>query len=985
MGRPERGLTERKSRAMGDCFFRGPLFGIPVVTDAEYGRRMIEDLVACAAAAEEEPALHAGIEAVCAEPTARAILDGVFSNSAFLANCAIADPAFLLELMTVGPDSLFGRIIAELKDDLAYERDQPRLMAALRVARRKVALLAAVADVTGHWTLDRVTQSLSDFIDAAISAAVCHLMRHAADSGDIVLHDEQFPEDECGLFILSMGKHGARELNYSSDVDLMVFYEPMRVDFRGDRGVQRAFIRMTQQLVKILQERTADGYVCRVDLRLRPDPGSTPVAVTYAAGITYYSSRGSTWERAAMIKARAAAGDVALGRRFLDELAPFIWRDHLDFWTLREIAAIKRQINEQRGGGEIAFLGHNVKLGRGGIREIEFYAQTQQLIYAGQDAYLRCNRTVDALSTLAESGCIDERTADELTEAYEFLRQLEHRLQMVDDQQTQTLPSDPDEMARIAGFMGYDDVADFEQEVRRHLDRVETNYCALFENADQGVGTGFENADQGVGAGVLDVSTESPSPETREALEGFGFRDVAGAYECLRRWRGGCFAATAEMRGQALLDALTPGAVEALGRTPWPDFGLERLDWFLSGLPAELRCLSLLSANPPVLELLIDILQAAPALAERVRARPHMLEPVLAQGFFAPLPDQRFLFADGTETLRSVAEPDEARRRIAAWAATHNFQVAAGVLRHATESGAAGVALADIADAVLRCLHNWLAAHDGGEDPGTAVIVLGTYGTRTAVLTDPLEVNFVREDGGENLTAGGVGARALCAALTDPGDDAPIYALRSEPLVLTHADLRRQLLEADDAALLSALCQARVVAGPPGLMAAVSATLDEARRAGRDWQELAANLIDARTRDRPAPAHPVWDVRNRGGGLFDLETLVQLWQLRHAPENPELSTTTSPTAVLSRSGELGLMNPETVHGLLEAHHLLRQLDTLRGVAGHGVIDPTTAPAGLLPALNRAAGVPDQAVLETELDRACGHILSALEGVTNAQP
>jgi glutamate-ammonia-ligase adenylyltransferase len=872
---------------MGDWFFRGPLFGIPVVTDAECGRRMIEDLNSRAASAEEEPTVRAGIEALCAEPTARSILDGVFSNSPFLANCAIADPAFLVELMTIGPDNLFGRIIVEIKDELAYERDQPRLMAALRVARRKVALLVAVADVTGHWTLDRVTQALSDFIDGAISATVCHLMRHAADSGDIVLHDARFPEDECGLFILSMGKHGARELNYSSDVDLMVFYEPMKVDFRGDRGVQRSFIRLTQQLVKILQERTADGYVCRVDLRLRPDPGSTPVAVTYAAGITYYSSRGSTWERAAMIKGRAAAGDVALGRRFLDELAPFIWRDHLDFWTLREIAAIKRQINEQRGGGEIAFLGHNIKLGRGGIREIEFYAQTQQLIYAGQDAYLRCNRTVDALSTLAESGCIDERTADELTEAYEFLRQLEHRLQMVDDQQTQTLPSDPDEMARIAGFMGYDDVADLEQEVRRHLDQVETSYYALFENADQGLGLD-----------TLDLSTESPNPETLGLLDGFGFRDVAGAYECLRRWQSGCFTVIGEPRGQALLDALTPGAIEALGRTTWPDFGLERLDWFLAGLPAELRCLSLLSANPPVLALLIDVLQAAPALAETVRARPDMLEPVLAQGFSAPLPDERFMFADGTETLRSVTEPGEARRRITAWAAAFKFQVGVGVLRHATDSAEAGVALAAIADVVLRCLHGWLTARDGNGDSGTAVIVLGAYGTRTPVLTDPLEVIFVHEDDGENLADGSVAARALGAALTDPGDDGPIYELRSEPLVLTHAELRRQLIEAGDPRLLSAAYQARAVAGPPGLVAAVSATLDEARRTernGRNGRDLAMRLIDARIEDRPPPAHPIWDVRHRDGGLFDLETLIQLWQLRHAPDNPELSTT-SPVA-----------------------------------------------------------------------------------------
>ena len=264
-----------------------------------------------------------------------------------------------------------------------------------------------------------------------------------------------------------MGKHGARELNYSSDIDLIILYDPVKVDCRAARGLQHSFLRMSRQLVAILHQHTEDGYVFRVDLRLRPDPSSTPIAIPCAAAQSYYATRGELWERAAMIKARPVAGDIALGRRFLSELSPFVWRDPMDFSMIRDLQSIKKRINAHRGSGEIGILGHNIKLGRGGIREIEFFAQTHQLIYGGSDPYLRCQRTVDALTTLTEAGWINDRVADELTEAYEFLRQLEHRLQMVDDQQTQTLPSDAGELRRIAGFMGFEEGDDFRDRPRR--------------------------------------------------------------------------------------------------------------------------------------------------------------------------------------------------------------------------------------------------------------------------------------------------------------------------------------------------------------------------------------------------------------------------------------------------------------------------------------------------------------------------------------
>ena len=281
--------------------------------------------------------------------------------------------------------------------------------------------------------------------------------------------------------VIAMGKYGAHELNYSSDIDLIVLYDPESVDYRHSRGVAEGMVRLTRDLARLMEERTRDGYVFRTDLRLRPDPGATPLALAMHSAITYYESLGQNWERAAMIKARAAAGDKATGEAFLKELTPFVWRRNLDFWAIQDVHSIKRQINAQKGGSVVAVEGHNIKLGRGGIREIEFFAQTQQLIFGGRDVELRCPRTLDALQALAKAQRISQDDADSLAEAYVFLRSLEHRLQMVEDQQTHSLPETPAKLAEIAAFMGFDGADAFREALVARLHTVEDRYAHLFE------------------------------------------------------------------------------------------------------------------------------------------------------------------------------------------------------------------------------------------------------------------------------------------------------------------------------------------------------------------------------------------------------------------------------------------------------------------------------------------------------------------------
>jgi glutamate-ammonia-ligase adenylyltransferase len=953
---------------MDELFFRAPLIGLPQVTHEDRVVHGLEDLRRRAAEGDD-PELLGWVGEVVDDPVGRELLGPVISNSPFLTTCMLGDLGFLRELLTHGPDTCFGRLVGHLKDDLGRTTEQDHLKRELRRARRRVALLVALADVTGLWPLERITQALSDFADVALSATISHLLLQAAEGGDLVLADGYFPEVDCGYVALAMGKHGARELNYSSDIDLIVLYEPMKLDYRGSKSLQEALVRATRSLSAILQERTADGYVCRVDLRLRPDPAATPLALSCAAARAYYASRGENWERAAMIKARPAAGDIALGQAFLDELNPFVWREDLDFWMLREIQAIKQRINVHKGSGEIACPGHNVKLGRGGIREIEFFAQTQQLIYGGRDPYLRCLRSVDALTHLSEAGCIDEQVADELTEAYEFLRQLEHRLQMVDDQQTQTLPSDQTGLARIAGFMAYDSLEDFQDTLLYHLRRVESHYNTLFEAAPSPAAVGS-----------LSVSGDQPDEATAELLGRYGFQDVAGVFQRLRAWHDPGFGAGRDERGRKLFGELVPPALETIARRPDPDGALARFEAFFAGLGAGLRHLSLLSTNPALLDLLIEVIDSAPALAAELRRRPELLQHALSDGFFTLMPVKRLLAADLSQVLGAATEPQELLERAVPWTDEHRFQIAMNTLRHAIDSTDAGHALSDLADTVVQQFHDRLAKTPAlaAELPGveTAVLAFGPYGARELGLRGPLDLLFVH-DGDASATPAVVRlARRLTAVLCAPTAGGRLYEINLAsspwggpgPLVTPLEGFREFCATAREPRALLALAQLRVVAGAPGFTAQIAAALGDLIAIRRDPVVISADLPAARAEAQGEAAGPPSHPRTGPGGLDDLDLLVRSRQLLHGPDHPAV-TGTSPRTALAGLGELGLMDGGRVGRLMEAHRLFRQMENLLEVALEDAGDWPSAPQGLHAALIRASGQPNLAALRGSLEHA----------------
>ncbi len=414
-------------------------------------------------------------------PKARDLLFGVFGSSPYLTDLAARDPARLVAALAADPQS---RIDALIDETRALETDdEAELMRRLRLIKQEAALVIALADLSKVWETLQATKALTRIADATLSAAIRCTLRQAQHAGKLELADQRGPERGSGWIFLGMGKGGAYELNYSSDIDLIVFFDRARARPADPMEDVDLFVKLTKRIVKIMSERTSDGYVFRTDLRLRPDPGATPIAIPLEAALSYYESMGQNWERAAYIKARPVAGDIYAGEEFLQELSPFIWRKYFDFAAIADVHSIKRQIHAHKGHGKIAVIGHNIKLGRGGIREIEFFTQTQQLITGGRDKRLRGRATLPMLDQLVESGWVEPQARDDLKEAYLFLRDVEHRIQMVADEQKHTLPDTKEGVENIARMMGFADYDGFAEALLKRLDIVQGHYARLFETA----------------------------------------------------------------------------------------------------------------------------------------------------------------------------------------------------------------------------------------------------------------------------------------------------------------------------------------------------------------------------------------------------------------------------------------------------------------------------------------------------------------------
>jgi glutamate-ammonia-ligase adenylyltransferase len=768
-----------------------------------------------------------------------------------------------------------------------------------------------------------------------------------------------------------MGKYGAHELNYSSDVDFSCYFNAERLPVASGVEPREFAVRLTQATVALMQEATADGYVFRCDLRLRPDAGSTQIAVSTRAAESYYETMGQNWERAAMIKARPCAGDLTEGQEFLANLAPFVWRKNLDYAAIEDIHSIKRQIHAHGGHGEIAVAGHNIKLGRGGIREIEFFAQTQQLILGGRIPTLRNSRTVDALQALAARHVIAEETRTDLTETYEFLRTLEHRLQMIEDEQTHSLPKTAEGLSNVARFMGFAVTQTFSDALRDHLVRVQAHYGKLFE--------GKPSLSEGSGSLVFTGVDEDP--ETVATLRKLGFSQPEALSATIRGWHHGRIRATRSEKAREKLTALMPLLLQALGKTANPDIAFTRFDKFLSGLPSGVQVFALLYSNPRLLDLIAEIVGTAPRLADHLAARPGLLDVLIDIDFLRHQPT----LAELSESLAALMKPaktyedklDVVRR----WTKDQQFRVGLQLLRGEIDGMQAGMANADVAESVIVALdaavvESTAAAHGSVPGGGMVVIAMGRLGGREMTAASDLDLIFVYEhpkeatgsDGARPLAPSLYYARTsqrLISALTVMTGEGGLYDVdmrlrpsgNKGPVAVSFETFAKYQEEEAWTWERLALTRARVVAGSAELRGRVEGVMRAALTATRETKKVLADVADMRGRlDRERPARSPWDLKEAKGGLFDIEFIVQGLQLVHGMTDASVLNVNT-LAALQRLAAKGCLGPEDALRLEEAARLYQNVTQVLRLTIEGEVNAAEASLSLRNLIARVAKYP----------------------------
>ncbi|MDB5740391.1 MAG: (Glutamate--ammonia-ligase) adenylyltransferase, partial [Alphaproteobacteria bacterium] len=835
----------------------------------------------------------------------------------------------------------------------AHADSEAAAMKDLRVAKRRAALAIAFADIAGAWDVNKVTAELTRFADACVKGALRFLLKDV-------------PEESCGLTILAMGKYGGHELNYSSDIDLVAFYDADKFPLskRGDK--RGAAVDIVRGLVKLMAETTSDGYVFRTDLRLRPDAGATQIAISTEAALDYYEAMGQNWERAAMIKARACAGDPETGAAFLAGMKPFIWRRYLDFAAIEDIQSIKRQIHAHVGHGEIKVAGHNIKLGRGGIREIEFFAQTQQLILGGRHPALRVCATQDALDALTAEGRVDAVTTEELKADYRYLRMLEHRLQMIEDQQTHAVPDSDAGVAHVACFMGHESTDAFRAELTRVLENVQGHYARLFESQPDLTAT----------QGNLVFTGVEEDPETLATLSAMGFDDAAHVSGAIRGWHHGRIRAMRGARARELLTKLIPAILKALAASADPDVAFRQFDQFLSNLPSGVQLFSLFLARPQFLGLLARIVGSTPRLATYLARNPAIMDALLDADYLSRLPSRAELDAGFAKASTGSFEEvlDGARR----FTRESIFRVGVQIVEAVAKAEQAGPALADIAESVMagllpRVEAELVAGHGRIPGAGFAVVAMGKLGGREMTASSDLDLVFVYEtppgveasDGARPLSPTVYFARLaqrLISALTTPTAAGTLYEVDMRLRPTGNKGPVAVSLESFAAYHASeswtwehmALTRGRLVAGPHALREKVEA---EILRRLTQKREATAIITDARNmRARMAASFPgsnPWELKHAPGGLVDIEFITQTFQLVHAPAQPAILNTNT-VAALYNLKAAGFLAADDADALIAAARLQHALTQVLRIALDETPKIEDATPGLKALLTRAA-------------------------------
>ncbi|MGR3759008.1 glutamine-synthetase adenylyltransferase [Roseobacteraceae bacterium NS-SX3] len=906
-----------------------------------------------------DAALGAEARALVPELTGAAaeLVEGAGGSSPYLKELAGMEAGWLPAALAA-PEEALQEIHAACR---ALPPDQ--LKPGLRQAKRRVALLTALCDLSGGWSLEQVTGALAEFaglcVDVAIKSEVAALIRR----GKLPGLSEDDADTAGGLSVLAMGKMGACELNYSSDIDVICLFDETRFDPDDFQEARQGMVRATRNMAALLNDRTADGYVFRTDLRLRPDPSVTPVAMAMEAAERYYESLGRTWERAAYIKARACAGDITAGETFLHTLRPFVWRRHLDFAAIQDAHDMRLRIRENKGtGGPITVPGHDMKLGRGGIREIEFFTQTRQLIAGGRDESLRVRGTVEGLAALAAKGWVPLEAAETLTSHYRFHREVEHRIQMVHDAQTHRVPKSEDGFARIACLMDRDP-GDLAEEIKERLTEV------------HGLTEGFFAPD----------AAPPPKPEVPEELDG----------AIIARWP--TYPALRSPRGAQIFERLKPELLARLAKTAKPSEALLALDGFLAGLPAGVQLFSLFEANPQLIDLLIDMAGTSHALAGYLSRNSGVFDAVIGGSFFDDWPGGAALQQQLEAVLHAESDYEgqlDAARR---WAKEWHFRIGVHHLRGLIGAKAAGRQYAELAGAVIAALAPVVTAqfavkHGPPPGRGAAVVAMGSLGAGQINAQSDLDVIVIYDPAGEEESEGPKPlsvrpyyarlTQALITALTAPMAQGRLYEVDMRlrpsgtqgPVATSWSSFTQYQQNQAWVWEHLALTRARVVAGPPALAGGIEAFRKDFLSRPRDRAAVLGEVAKMRARIAAAKSPAgVLDAKTGPGRMMDIELTAQAGALLSGAAPRDVA------GGLEGAVACGWLDAAEAGELGRAYDLFRSVQTAARLISGKAIDAGSIGEGGAQFLCRSTGFERLEALEEALEAryaACGGIIAA---------
>jgi glutamate-ammonia-ligase adenylyltransferase len=680
-----------------------------------------------------------------------------------------------------------------------------------------------------------------------------------------------------------------------------------------------------------------------------------------------------------LIRGRVAAGDAQTGEEFLRQLSPFIWRKYLDYAAVADIHAMKRRVHAFKGHGAVAVEGHDIKLGRGGIRDIEFFAQTHQLIVGGRHPELRTRGTPETLDRLGEGGWIAPETADALKRAYYFLRRIENRLQMVADQQTHVIPADRQELDRIARLSGFADTDAFGNALLDTFKQVETHYGGLFEKMPEAPAS----------APVIVMAHEA-DPVAHAGLERLGFHNPEAAVAAIRAWQSGRYAATRSDRARERLTAFLPSLLDAFGRTAEPDLALATFDRVMAEMPAGLQLFSLLAANPSLLRLIADIMGTAPRLARIIARRPRLLDAVLDPGFFGTIPTEAKLKEIVANALAQATDYQDALDRARSIGREQGFLIGVRVISGTLSARQAGAAYAALAETLIEALAARVEAeivrtHGHMAGGQAAVIAMGKLGGKEMTAGSDLDLIIVYDYAGDNAQSDGPRSlpgqqyysrftQRLIAALSAATAEGSLYQVDMR--------LRPSGNQGPVATKLSsfiayqkgsawtwehlALARARVITGPAALRRQISDTITEVLSRSRDRAAVAADVRAMREKiEEDKGTTDIWDLKQVRGGLIDLEFITQFLQIASAAAHPDVLNQNTELA-LTKLSAAGVLSPGDAEILVPAARLYHTLTQILRLCLDKPFVADEAPRALKDLLARSADMPDFPTLEASL-------------------